>query len=51
LQRAALAAAVALATVALGWPGSAAAQFITEFPTPTSPSGPHGITLGPDGAL
>src|SRR5262249_20975766 len=47
----AVASAVAAATVALGWPGSAAAQFITEFPTPTNPSGPYGITLGPDGAL
>src|SRR5262249_50793623 len=33
----AAASAVAAAAVALGWPGSAAAQFMTEFPTPTSP--------------
>jgi len=45
-----LAPAVALAMLALGWLGSAAAQ-ITEFPIPTSNSGPLGIALGPDGNL
>jgi virginiamycin B lyase len=29
----------------------APAQVFTEFPLPTSGSGPFGITTGPDGAL
>ena len=42
---------MSVATLPIGWPGSAAAQFITEFATPTSNSAPQGITVGPDGAL
>ena len=46
--------ALSLATTAivlLGWPASARAQSITEYPIPTSASGPNGIAAGPDGAL
>ena len=46
--------ALSLATAAivlLGWPASARAQSITEYPIPTSASGPNGIAAGPDGAL
>jgi virginiamycin B lyase len=42
-----LAAAIGL----LGWSASAGAQSITEYPIPTSASGPNGIAAGPDGAL
>ena len=41
-----------LATIAaLGSPGVAAAQAITEFPLPTASSAPQGMAAGPDGAL
>ena len=39
------------AVFALGWSATAAAQTITEYPTPTANSGPAAITTGPDGAL
>jgi hypothetical protein len=42
-----LAAAIGL----LGWSASASAQIITEYPIPTTASGPNGIVAGPDGAL
>jgi virginiamycin B lyase len=35
----------------LGWTTGAVAQQITEFPIPTSNSGPEGITAGSDGAV
>src|SRR6266508_2541159 len=42
---------VGAAVLAFCLPDHAAAQYITEFSVPTSNSGPHGITAGPDGAL
>ena len=49
-RRVGAAAIVVSAIVALGWPGSTAAQ-IVEFPLPTTAALPDGIAAGPDGAL
>ena len=43
-----LAFGVAAAISLLGWPSGAAAQIVTEYAVPNSPTG---ITAGPDGAL
>jgi virginiamycin B lyase len=43
--------ALSLVALTVLLPFSAAAQVLTEFPTPTSAASPFAITVGPDGAM